>query len=328
MSTVLRYNDYIGQADNSSVLNNGYENAMSKLIEKFIAQYKDGIDLLKERGYYHSLLSEIYYLIIYLDSQNITQLLSDNLFSDIQGVFSVYIRDDLRRIYEDLQESHHISFDKYLNKPSTNLIVLHRCTTNLEYQVKSIVRMPQIKNYALKSRYLESVSRKLSGEIQAYYKVLAENYKKYFRGKFSNIKSANGTVSLDCLKQLCRDYDNSFAVIARKFLQLSMALHFVEDLFRKELELKIRHQIQPVFQNRKKLDKLIHYFINDLKRTLIQMVIKQTVKGRSFEWIESGLREFLEGERFQKLLKKVILHTFSVMQKNTRKPEITESYFF
>ncbi len=287
---------------------------MSKQSEELVKKYKTGIDFLKERGYYHRILSEIYYLIIYLDHQGIVNLLSENFFSDIQGVFLIFVRDDLRHIFEEMQKNSEKNLAKYLKSPATNLIILHRCTTNIQYQVKSILRMPQIKDRPLKSRYLEFVSRKLNGEIQEYYRILTDNYKKYFRKKFSATGNPGRTISLECLRRLTSDYDDHFTGVAEQFVNLAMALKFVRDLFQKEMEIRIRQHISAIFNDQQKLNKLIEYFINDLKRTIIQMTIRQSQNGRSFEWIEVRLQEFLKGERFQKLLKKVIFQTFSIMQ--------------
>lgn len=287
---------------------------MSKLSEELVKKYKAGIELLKEQGYYHRILSEIYYLIIYLDHQGIISLLSDNFFSDIQGVFQIFVRDDLQQIFEEMKNNRDKSLEEYLKIPATNLIILQRCTTNLQYQVKSILRMPRIKNRLLKSRYLEFVSRKLNGEIQEYYRLLTENYKTYFRKKFSAGSNPGRAISLECLRQLTKEYDDHFTEAAQRFIHLSMALKFVRDLFQKEMEIKIRKHIGTIFNDQQRLNKLIEYFISDLKRTIIQMTIQQSKNGKSFEWIEAGLQEFLRGERFQQLLKKVINQTFSLMQ--------------
>jgi hypothetical protein len=288
--------------------------SMSKLSEELVKKYRPGIELLKEQGYYHRILSEIYYLIIYLDHQGIISLLSDNFFSDIQGVFQIFVRDDLQQIFQEMKNNRHKSLEEFLKIPATNLIILQRCTTNLPYQVKSILRMSRIKDRPLKSRYLEFVSRKLNGEIQEYYRQLTENYKTYFRKKFSAGSHPGRTISLECLRQLTGEYDNHFTEAAQRFINLSMALKFVRDLFQKEMEIKIRKHISAVFNDQQRLNKLIEYFINDLKRTIIQMTLQQSKNGKSFEWIEAGLQEFLKGERFETLLKKVINQTFSLMQ--------------
>ena len=95
-----------------------------------------------------------------------------------------------------------------------------------------------------------------------------------------------------------------------------MAINFVKDLFKTEIESKIVNQLAPIFDQQDKFHKLIDYFINDLKRNFIYALIKHQKNGKSYEWIREGMEAFIEGERFGALLQKVIYQTLSIMQHN------------
>lgn len=278
-------------------------------------RYKSGIIYLKHKGFYHLIVDEVYYLIKYLHPQMFVRLLSENLLNDIRGVFSVFVREDLKKVYEDLQSNHNDSTEVYLKKEYVNLVVLYKCATSLEYQVRSIARMPEVKNFRLKSRLLESISKRLNGEIQDYYRILEKNYKKFFRLKFSKNPSKNSTVSLQCIDNLSKDYNEHFVEIIEHFQQLAMAIHFVKDLLKAGIEHKIVNQLAPIFDQQEKYNKIVDYFINDLKRNFIQFMMAQLKNGKSLVWIQKGLEEFIQSERFGTMLRKVIFQTLSLMRK-------------
>ena len=287
-----------------------------KTLQELEKQYTDGVNLLKQEGYYQEIVEEIHLLVKYLDSQWLTQLLSENLFTDIQGVFLIFVREDLKEIYAELKYQEEEFLVTLFKRDSVNLRILRKCSTSLTYQVKSIIRMPAVRDLAFKSRYLENISRKLSGEIQRYYQSLEQNYKEYFRKTFSRDSGQQNMISLGCLKVLERDFQEHFLLVTQKFPQLAQAISFVKDVFAMELESRVRRQLSVFFSHQEKLDKLIDYFIDDLKRSLIQNLHRQIKQGRDYTWIRKGLENFIQSERFGTLLRKVIYQTFSIMQKN------------
>lgn len=291
---------------------------MAEAFDKLEEKYREGINLLKGMGYYQPLVSEIECLVKYLDDQLFIHLLSFNLFSDIQGVFSTFVRTDLSKIYAEMLKYPDIPEKQIYKQKFTNLEILHKCVTNITYQVKSLVRLPQMRNLTFKSRYLKAMSRKLSGEIQMEYKKFADNYKKYFRKRFSGRKSQNELVSLNCLRELVDDYNTHFGKSLEDFQDLSQALNYMREFFVLTLENRIRNNISPIFNDQDKFPRIIDYFINDLKRTFIQILFQQYKNEKSFVWIKKASLEFIQSERFGILLKKVIIQTLSIMLKNPR----------
>ncbi|NOQ97326.1 MAG: hypothetical protein GQ561_04100 [Calditrichae bacterium] len=291
---------------------------MAEAFDKLEEKYREGINLLKGMGYYQPLVSEIECLVKYLDDQLFIHLLSFNLFSDIQGVFSTFVRTDLSKIYAEMLKYPDIPEKQIYKQKFTNLEILHKCVTNITYQVKSLVRLPQMRNLTFKSRYLKAMSRKLSGEIQMEYKEFADNYKKYFRKRFSGRKSQNELVSLNCLRELVDDYNTHFGKSLKDFQDLSQALNYMREFFILTLENRIRNNILPIFNDQDKFPRIIDYFINDLKRTFIQILFHQYKNEKSFVWIKKASLEFIQSERFGILLKKVIIQTLSIMLKNPR----------
>ena len=291
---------------------------MAEAFDKLEEKYREGINLLKGMGYYQPLVSEIECLVKYLDDQLFIHLLSFNLFSDIQGVFSTFVRTDLSKIYAEMLKYPDIPEKQIYKQKFTNLEILHKCVTNITYQVKSLVRLPQMRNLTFKSRYLKAMSRKLSGEIQMEYKEFADNYKKYFRKRFSGRKSQNELVSLNCLRELVDDYNTHFGKSLKDFQDLSQALNYMREFFILTLENRIRNNILPIFNDQDKFPRIIDYFINDLKRTFIQILFQQYKNEKSFVWIKKASLEFIQSERFGILLKKVIIQTLSIMLKNPR----------
>ena len=294
---------------------------MSNRIKDLEEKYKSGIDLLKKKNYHDSLISEIEYLVKYIDTAPFIRYFSDNLFSDIQGVFGTFIKDDLGRIYEEFIKYPENSLDNYYDKESMNLEILKKCATSLNYHVKSIIRLPQIQKLPFQSRYIKATSRKFYGEIQLAYREFESNYKKYFRKKFTAHGENKDAISLACIKQEIEDYNIYFGKVAVRYNDLFMALRFVREYYSLCIEEKIIDEIGPIFNNQDRYNKLISYFINDLKRTFIQILYRQVKKGKKYLWIQTVALEFLKSDRFARLLKKVIYQTFSIMQKSSQKTQ-------
>ena len=281
-------------------------------------KYREGIELLQQKGYYQHLISEIECLVKYLDDQLFIHLLSFNIFSDIQGVFSSFVRTDLIHVYEAVLKNPDLKQDQFYSQKFTNLEILHKCVTNLSYQLKSLIRLPQMRNLTFKSRYLKTMSRKLSGEIQLEHKKLVDNYKKYFRKRFSHRAIDGEVVSLVCLRELVDDYNTHFTKTIEEFHSLSQAINFIREFFIWTLENRIRENIAPIFNNHNKFPRIVDYFINDLKRTFIQILFLQHGRGKSFSWIQRVSLDFIQSERFAILLKRVIFETFSIMLNKPR----------
>ncbi len=283
-------------------------------MRNFEDKYKLGIIYLKEKGYYTHVVDEVYFLMKHIHHQMFIRLLSENLFSDIRGVFETFVRADLKKIYEDIKMNSNKSVNEYLHKKYMNLIVLQKCATSLEYQTRSIARMPEVREFKLKSRLLESISRRLNGEIQEYYRDLEKNYKRFFRLKFSKNPSKHNTVTIKCIENLAKDYNEHFLTVTERFQQLALAINFVKDLFKVGIEQKIVNQLAPIFDQQEKLNKVVDYFINDLKRNFIQIMFLQMNNHKSIEWIQNKLENFIHSERFGKMLRRVIYQTLSLMQ--------------
>jgi hypothetical protein len=202
-----------------------------------------------------------------------------------------------------------------------NLEILKKCSASLNYQVKSIIRLPQIQKLPFQSRYIKATSRKFYGEIQLNYRELESNYKKYFRKKFALQAENNGTISMACMKKEIEEYNYYFGKVTARYDDLFMALRYVREYYSLCLEEKIIDEIGSIFNNQDRYNKLISYFINDLKRTFIQILYRQVKKGKKFLWIRTVALEFLQSDRFAGLLKKVIYQTFTIIQKSSQKAQ-------
>lgn len=278
-------------------------------------KYQAGLKIIKDRGYYERLLDEARFLIKYIDSQFFLELFSENLFSDIRGVFGSFVRQDLKKVYKDMKNNPNIPVGFYLEQKYMNLVILQKCATNLRYQVKSLTRMPKIKELSFNSRFLKAVSRKLEGEIQENFKILEENYKVYFRKRFTEKPSNEDKISLRCIENTAEMYDQYFLKVLNNFLGLSAAINLVKEIFHYNIELEIRNHLASVFYERQdKLERIMDYFINDLKRNFIYTMARHLRSGRSFEWIKTGFQQFIDSGRFESLLRKVIMQTLSILR--------------
>lgn len=272
------------------------------------ASHKSGVELIKEREYYDRLVSEVQFLIKYIDNQFFQDIFTENLFSDMRGVFSTFIRQDLRKVYNEMRENPNVPLADYLEREYMNLTILRKCTTNLRYQVKSLVRMRKVRALEFKSTFLQGVSRKLSGEIQALYRQLSGNYKQYFRNQFTNLHENEDRISFACVNSLKDHFDRHFITVMNRFYQLSDAIMFVQELFNLELENEIRNRIASIFfEKQDKIERVVFYFIDDLKKNFIKTVDRNIRSGHDYQWISRGFEQFIENDRFQKLLRKVIL---------------------
>lgn len=290
--------------------------------------HKYGVELLQERGYYERLISEIQYLLKYIDNNFFLELFSENLFDDMRGVFISFVRQDLRIIYQSRQKDRDLLLSVFLDQEFINLNILLKCTSNLRYQVKSLSRMPQVKQLQFKSSFILMLHRKLNGEIQALYKTLSENYKQYFRGQFSGPEKTEGTISLGCLDQIHEDIDQYFLSVMSSFYQISDALRFVQRFFKQELEAEIRNRIANIFfEHQDRLEKIMDYFIDDLKKNFIRTMDRHQRSGKSFEWIERGFEKFIYSTRFEKLLRRVIYQTLAILRDRTRELKTASDIF-
>ncbi len=287
-------------------------------------KHRNGVALLKERGYYDRITSEVQLLIKYINNQFFLRLFADNLFSDIRGVFGAFIRQDVVKLFEEMQYSPETPVNIYVEREYMNLAILQKCSTNLRYQVKSLVRMKRVKDLEFKSSFLQAVARKLNGEIQELYRLLSDNYKQYFRMQFTSLHKNEDKVSLGCIENLNQNFDEHFLVVMRRFYQLSDALNFVRALFKLELENEIRNRIAAIFYDHQdRLEQVIDYFITDLKRNIIRTMRRNLREGRSLKWIQKGFLQFVDSTRFETLLRRVILQTLLVIRRDNHAPRVS-----
>lgn len=275
-------------------------------------RHRLGVTLLKERDYYDRMIAEVRLLVKYVDSQFFLKLFRDNLLDDMRGVFRSFVRQDLKEIYEELQKAPYTPINSFLERDFPNLAVLRKCTTNLRYQVKSLVRMPPVQALEFKSSFLQAVARKLNGEIQELYRLLSVNYKQYFRLQFSMPHKHEDKVSMSCINHLDKNFSSYFLEIMERFYQLADAIHFVKALFKLEMENEIRNRIAAIyFESQERLEKVINYFIEDIKRNFIRTLDRHMRSGRDFEWILKGFQKFIYGPRFEQMMQRIIIHTLA-----------------
>ena len=278
-------------------------------------KHRLGVKIIRGRGYYDRLISETQLLIKYIDNQFFLQLFSENLFDDLRGVFASFVRQDLRGIYKEIESRPDVPITVYLEREYMNLTILQKCTTNLRYQVKSLVRMKKVKSLEFKSSFLQAVSRKLHGEVQDLYYVLSTNYKQYFRMQFTRLHQNEDRVSLKCIDNLHENFDSYFISIMNRFYQLSDAILFVKELLLFEIEVEIRNRIAALFFDRQeKMERIIEYFVNDLKRNFIKTMERHKRSGRDFAWIERGFNQFINSTRFEALSRRIINQTLSMIR--------------
>lgn len=276
-------------------------------LEELQKKHPTGVQLLKERDLYNQIVSEVQFLIKYIDDQFFRDLFTENLFNDMRGVFGSFVRQDLKRVYFEMQHQSDLPLERFYEREYMHLSILQKCTTNLRYQVKSLIRMPQIKELEFKSTFLKQTSKKLNGEIQDLYKSLSQNYKKYFRLQFSIPNLNDNKISLICINQLNEKYDAHFISVVKKFYQIFHAISFVKELFHAELENEIKNRIASIyFERQDKIEKIIEYFITDFKKNFIRTIDRNLRSNHDYAWIQNGFEKFIESDRFAKLLKRII----------------------
>jgi len=283
-------------------------------LKEIETRYANGIELLRKSGYYDRLIEEVHLLVKYFDNNYFFQLLTENLFDDFRGVFHSFVNRDLKLVFRELEDNPTQSLENFLNREYTSLSILKSCTMNVNYQVSGLMRLEQTRKLQFKSTFLQFISRKLNGEIQALYKELSHNYKKYFRKQFIFSDNSGSHVSLVCMEKLDKEFQAHFLTVMQKFYHLYEALNFVHDLFIFELRKTIYTRISSIFyENQEKMSKLLNYFIEDLKQNFIRMLDKNMRKGKDYPWIQNTFTIFLESERFQKMLSRVISQSINVM---------------
>ncbi len=276
-------------------------------------RYADGVKLLQEEGIYPRVVEEIALLVKYFDSNYFYHLLTENILDDIKGTFRSFILKELPPVYEELQSDPTQPLEPFFRREFNSLTILKSCTLNTRYQVSGLMRFSQTRNLLFKSTYLQGVQRKLNGKIQEYYRELSENYKQYFRNQFIHRSITASRISIQCLEDLADEMESHFVVPLRKFLALQQAVAFVHDYLMLQLRGTVHERITYIFQNNgKRVERLVEYFIQDIKCDFIRMVDRQLRKGKPFAWIQRGLLLFLESNRFETLLRKVIYQSLIV----------------
>ncbi len=276
--------------------------------------YPHGVKLLKEQQFYERTLSEVNLLVKYFDNNYFYKLLSENIFDDIRGVFNSFINKDLKRVYEEIRANPVQALEVYLERDFDNLAILKSCSMNVRYQVSGLMRLPQTRTILFKSTFLQFVYRKFNGEIQIVYKELSQNYKKFFRRQFAFSNNSGTQISIDCIEKLSAEYRSHFLDVANRFYYLGEGLNFVHDLFLMELRKYVQQRVGGIFyENQEKMSRLLNYFIDDLKHNFIRELDRQCRSGRDFFWIRKGFLKFLDSARFEKLLRRVILQSLTVM---------------
>ena len=283
-------------------------------------KYSRGVKLLQDEGYYTRVVDEIALLVKYFDSNYFYHLLTENIFDDIKGTFRSFIIKELPDVYRKLQQDPTRPLDEFFKREYNSLVILKSCTLNIRYQVSGLMRFEQTRNLPFKSTYLQGVHRKLNGKIQEYYRELSENYKQYFREQFVHTPITHSRISIHCMEQLMHDIDEHFIQHLSRFQALHEAIAFVHDYMILQLRGLIHQRITAIFHNNgNRIERLVNYFIEDLKRDFIRMLDRQLRKGKEFEWIRRGLLLFLDSNRFEDLLRKVIFQSLVIHQTSPRR---------
>ncbi len=278
-------------------------------------KYARGIRFLQEEGYYTRVIDEIALLVKYFDSNYFYHLLTENIFDDIKGTFRSFINKELPLVYRELEKNPAQPLENFFNRNYNSLDILKSCTLNIRYQVSGLMRFDQTRNLPFKSTYLQGVHRKLNGKIQEYYRELSEHYKLYFRDQFVNTPITSSRISIQCMETLMKDIDEHFLHHLQKFQALHEAIAFVHDYMILQLRGLIHQRITAIFSNNShRISKLVDYFIDDLKRDFIRMLDRQMRKGKDYKWVRRGLLLFLDSNRFETLLRKVIFQSLIMHQ--------------
>lgn len=284
-------------------------------------KYPNGVRLLKSQNFYNRLLAEANLLVKYFDNNYFFKLLTENLFDDIRGVFRAFVNRDLKLVYEELNQNPTQPLEELLNREYTSISILKSCMMNVKYQVSGMMRLEETRSLHFKSTFLQFIGKKLNGEIQELYRELANNYKQYFRKQFTFSNNSGSHVSLKCIEKLNKDYQSHFIETIFKFYHLSEAIHFVHDVLILELQMGIHQRISSIFyDNQEKMAKLLNYFIDDLKKNFIKTMDRNIRAGKDYAWIQNAFLLFLEGERFENLLRKVIRQSLTVIYTHHIRP--------
>ena len=276
-------------------------------------KYHRGVRFLQAEGYYTRVIEEIDLLVKYFDANYFYHLLTENILDDIKGTFRSFVNKELPKVYQEIVENPAQPLTVYYERQYTSLMILKSCIGNMRYQVSGLMRFEQTRTLPFKSTYLQGVHRKLNGKIQEYYRDLSEHYKAYFRNQFVQPAVQNGRISLQCLERLMAEMEDHFITPLQRFMVLQEALAFVHQYLVLQLRGKIQERISAIFNgNSSRINRLMEYFIHDLKCDFIRMVDRQHRKGKDFEWIRRGLLLFLDSNRFDGLLRKVIFQSVIV----------------
>ena len=279
------------------------------------ARYASGVQLLQQEGIYPRVVEEITLLVKYFDSNYFYHLLTENILDDIKGTFRSFILKELPQVYTELYTNPAQPLEPFFRREFNSLAILKSCTLNTRYQVSGLMRFSQTRHLLFKSTYLQGIQRRLNGKIQEYYRELSENYKQYFRNQFVHRSITASRISIQCLEDLAEDVESHFVVPLRKFFALQQAIAFVHHFLLLQLRGTIHERITAIFQNNgKRVERLVTYFIEDIKCDFIRMVDRQLRKGKTLPWIQRGLLLFLESNRFENLLRKVIYQSLILHQ--------------
>ncbi len=278
-------------------------------------KYANGVQLLKQYGYYRRVVEEIHLLVKYFDTNYFLQLLTENIFDDIKGTFRSFVQKELGAVYEALQTDPTLSLTPFLEREFNSLTILLSCSLNVKYQAGGLMRFEQTRRLPFKSTLLQTIHRKLNGEIQEYYKELSDNYKKYFRRQFSAPMNSDSHVSIHCIGDLQKSFEECFLVQMKKFYTLSEAIQFIHEYFIMELRASIQERVSTIFLERQdRMARIMNYFVNDLKRNFIRVLDRQLRRGKSFKWIQKAFLLFLDSPRFEDLMRRVIYQSLSTLQ--------------
>ncbi len=276
-------------------------------------RYAAGVNLLQQEGIYPQVIEEVALLVKYFDGNYFYHLLTENILDDIKGTFRSFILKELPAVYEQLRANPTQPLEPFFQREFNSLTILKSCTLNVRYQVSGLMRFSQTRNLLFKSTYLQGIHRKLNGKIQEYYRQLSEHYKQYFRNQFVHRSIHPSRVSIQCLEDLAEELDNHFVMPLRKFEALQQAVAFIHGFLLLQLRGTVQERMTYIFQhNGKRVERLVTYFIQDIKCDFIRMLDRQLRKGKPFSWIQRGLLMFLESNRFESLLRSVIYQSLVV----------------
>lgn len=293
---------------------------MTDKSKNILGKYFLGKQFLDEVKLFDPLISEIENEICLITHDNVFEWMALNIYEDLISIVESFINNELKNKYELLDPEKDLSY----NESMLNLVqfdVLKKCISNPNYQLQSIFHQVKLRLTPFRipswSKLIEIIEKKLNNDVQT----LKANFDIYLHQKQNEIIIFDEMITYDHVENMARNFREAFSEQAYNIMKYAQALQLIHDFWKDEFRQAISPHLFSIYQMVPgKLEKILSYFVTDIRKSLIIQALKFRAKNQHYSVVQSKLINFFRNEKYKNLIFTVVYQSIKNIYSLGRNP--------